>query len=144
MCLSFPRHVSLLLQVSLGIPGIPLLLATCCRPLLPPLKHLARALTERRGRSPELTYCTHSARPIMFLPSPISTYYLITMNQQFLLISSQVSWSLLFHQILALILLNQHMSIKKKGWCISFRRRRQCLLNTAHRRQRWTHTGKDY
>lgn len=114
-CLSFLRHVSLLLQVSLGIPGIPLLPATCCWSLLPPLKQLARALTEWRCRSPELTYYMHSAHPIMFLPSPVSTYYSITMNQQFFLISSQVSWSLLFHQFLALILLNQHMSIKKKG-----------------------------
>lgn len=58
---------------------------------------------------------------MMFLSSPIiSSYFLITMNQPFFVPFSQVSWSLPFHQFLALILLNQHtVYLKKKQQYVS-------------------------
>ena len=61
----------------------------------------ASAITKQCWSSLELTSYIHNVPPRTFLPNPISTYNLITMNQQFF---SQVSWPLPFHQFLALIL----------------------------------------
>lgn len=76
---------------------------------------LGCVLTVWRRSSLEWTYYIHSASPIMILPSPNSTCFLIRTNQPFFFAPFPWdSWSLPFHQFLALILLNQHIVYLKK------------------------------